>query len=95
MFVALTLIVIGVLILATWYGVLSLVDLASIMLCFIGSFIIASKHDFLGRFWGGVVVATGIAVFVVSQVGTGPGIAVLLMGVGLAYVLTNVVKSPQ
>ncbi len=95
MFVALTLIVIGALILATWYGILSLVSLASIILCFIGSFIIASKHDFLGRFWGGAVVATGIAVFVASQAGIGPGIAVLLIGIGLAYMLVNVVKSPQ
>ncbi len=95
MFAALTLIVIGALILATWYGVLSLVSSASIMLCFIGAFIIASKRDFLGRFWGGVVVAAGIAVFVASQAGVGPGIAVLLIGVGLAYVLVNVIKSPQ
>lgn len=95
MFAALTLIVIGVLILATWYGVLSLVSSASIILCFTGAFIIASKHDSLGRFWGGVVVATGVAVFVASQAGVGPGIAVLLMGIGLAYVLVNAVKPPQ
>ncbi len=92
MFAALTLIVIGALILATWCGVLSLVSSASIVLCFIGAFIIASKRDFLGWFWGGVVVATGIAVFVASRVGVSPGIATLLIGVGLAYVLANAVK---
>lgn len=95
MFVALTLIVIGVLILATWYGVLPTVSLASVMLCFIGAFIIASKHDFLGRFWGGVTVAAGIAVFVAFQAGVIPGIATLLIGAGLAYVLVNAIKSPQ
>ncbi len=94
MLAALTLIVIGVLILATWCGVLSFISSVSIVLCFVGAFITASRRDFLGRFWGGVVVAAGIAVFVASQAGMVPGIAVLLIGMGLAYVLVSTIRSP-
>lgn len=94
-FAALSLIVLGILILITWYGILPPISSASIMLCFIGAFITASRHDFLGRFWGGVIIAAGIAVFIAFRAGAGTGIAVLLIGVGLTYILVNAVQSRQ
>jgi len=94
-FAALSLIVLGILILVTWYGILSPIGSASIMLCFFGAFIAASRHDFLGRFWGGVIIAAGIAVFIAFRAGVSAGIAVLLIGVGLTYVLVNAVQPKQ
>jgi len=95
MFAAITLVVIGVLILVTWYGVLSLIDSVSVLLCFTGAFLATSKRDFLGRFWGGMTVAVGIAVFIASKAGMGPAIATLFIGAGIAYVFANAVRSLQ
>ncbi len=87
--VSVALMVVGSLILLTYYGVLTPETSISAFLCFIGALLITYRRDVLGAIWGSLVVALGIAVFVGFCAGVVVGGASFLIAWGLLMLLSR------